>query len=39
MASTVLAALFGANFEFHDNSHLQCIGMEKDFNSFEEAAA
>jgi len=30
---------FGANFEFHDNSNLQYIGMEKDFNSLEEAAA
>jgi hypothetical protein len=38
-ASTVLAALFGTNFAFHDNSDLQYIGMERDFNSFEEAAA
>jgi len=38
-ASTVLASLFGNNFAFHDNSDLQYIGMEKDFNSFEEAAA
>ncbi len=38
-AATVLTALFGSNFAFHDNSDLQYIGMEKDFNSFEEAAA
>ena len=38
-ASTVLAALFGTNFAFHDNSDLQYIGMERDFKSFEEAAA
>jgi len=38
-STTVFTALFGANFAFHDNSDLQYIGMEKDFNSFEEAAA
>ncbi|HAQ17856.1 MAG TPA: phosphoesterase [Prolixibacteraceae bacterium] len=38
-ASTVLAALFGTDFAFHDDSDLQYIGMERDFNSFEEAAA
>jgi hypothetical protein len=38
-AATVLAGLFGTNFAFHDNSDLQYIGMERDFKSFEEAAA
>jgi hypothetical protein len=37
-ASTVLTALYGNNFAFHDNSDLQYIGMEKDFRSFEEAS-
>lgn len=36
-AATVLAALFGNNFAFLDNSDLQYIGMQKHFNSFEEA--
>lgn len=38
-AASVLAALFGTGFAFHDNSDLQYIGMERDFRSFEEAAA
>ncbi|MDP3642527.1 MAG: vanadium-dependent haloperoxidase [Bacteroidota bacterium] len=38
-SAIVLTALFGNNFAFHDNSDLQYIGMERDFNSFEEAAA
>lgn len=38
-AATVLTALFGDNFAFHDNSDLQYIGMERDFKSFYEAAA
>jgi len=38
-SSTVLSSLFGPNFAFHDDSDLQYIGMERDFNSFEEAAA
>jgi len=38
-AATVMTALFGDNFEFHDDSDLQYIGMERDFKSFEEAAA
>jgi hypothetical protein len=38
-AASVLAALFGTGFAFHDNSDLQYIGMERDFISFEEAAA
>lgn len=38
-SSTVLSALFGTSFAFHDNSDLQYIGMERDFNSFDEAAA
>jgi len=38
-AATVLTALFGDNFEFQDTSDLIYIGMERHFNSFNEAAA
>ena len=38
-ASTVLAKLYGDHFAFHDTSDLRYIGMQKDFNSFQEAAA
>ncbi len=37
-ASTVLTALLGNNFSFHDDSDMEYIGMEKDFSSFNEAA-
>ncbi len=37
-AATVLTKLFGDNFSFHDDSDKEYIGMEKDFNSFYEAA-
>ena len=37
-AATVLSALFGDNFLFHDDSDKEYIGMERDFNSFMEAA-
>lgn len=38
-ASTVLAKLYGDHFAFHDTSDLRYIGMQRDFNSFQEAAA
>lgn len=38
-AATVLTKLFGDHFSFHDDSDKEYIGMEKDFNSFNEAAA
>jgi hypothetical protein len=37
-AATVLTSLFGDNFEFQDTSDLKYIGMERHFNSFNEAA-
>lgn len=37
-AATVLTKLYGDNFSFHDDSDKEYIGMEKDFNSFYEAA-
>ena len=37
-AATVLTALFGENFSFHDDSDKKYIGMEKDFSSFYQAA-
>lgn len=37
-AATVLTSLFGDNFEFLDTSDLKYIGMERHFNSFNEAA-
>ncbi|NIJ52897.1 vanadium-dependent haloperoxidase [Dyadobacter arcticus] len=38
-ASTVLAHLYGGNFAFQDTSDLRYIGMQRRFNSFQEAAA
>lgn len=38
-SATVLTALFGDNFAFQDTSDLIYIGMERHFNSFNEAAA
>jgi hypothetical protein len=38
-AATVLTHLFGENFSFHDDSDKEYIGMERDFNSFYQAAA
>ena len=38
-AATVLTSLFGDDFEFQDTSDLKYIGMERHFNSFNEAAA
>lgn len=38
-ASTVLADLYGQNFAFQDTSDLRYIGMQRHFNSFQEAAA
>lgn len=38
-ASTVLAKLYGNNFAFQDTSDLRYIGMQRHFNSFQEAAA
>ncbi|KIC94000.1 vanadium-dependent haloperoxidase [Flavihumibacter solisilvae] len=38
-ASTVLAHIYGNNFAFRDTSDLRYIGMERNFNSFQEAAA
>lgn len=38
-ASTVLAHLYGTNFAFQDTSDLRYIGMQRHFNSFQEAAA
>lgn len=38
-ASTVLAHIYGDNFSFQDTSDLRYIGMQRHFNSFQEAAA
>lgn len=38
-ASVVLTSIFGKNFAFQDTSDLRYIGMQRHFNSFEEAAA
>ncbi|WAC09239.1 vanadium-dependent haloperoxidase [Dyadobacter pollutisoli] len=38
-ASTVLAHLYGGSFAFQDTSDLRYIGMQRHFNSFQEAAA
>lgn len=38
-AATVLTSVFGDNFAFQDTSDLRYIGMERHFNSFNEAAA
>lgn len=38
-AAVVLTRLFGENFAFRDTSDLKYIGMERNFNSFSEAAA
>ena len=38
-AATVLTHIFGENFSFHDDSDKEYIGMERDFNSFHQAAA
>ena len=38
-ASLVLANLYGNNFSFQDTSDLRYIGMQRHFNSFQEAAA
>jgi hypothetical protein len=38
-SATVLTALFGENFAFQDTSDLIYIGMQRHFNSFNEAAA
>lgn len=38
-ASTVLTALYGDNFAFQDTSDLRYIGMQRHFNSFNQAAA
>ncbi len=38
-ASTVLAYIYGNNFSFQDTSDLRYIGMQRHFNSFQEAAA
>jgi hypothetical protein len=38
-SATVLTALFGDGFGFQDTSDLKYIGMERHFNSFNEAAA
>jgi hypothetical protein len=38
-ASTVLTSVFGNNFAFQDTSDLRYIGMQRHFNSFNEAAA
>jgi len=38
-ASTVLAYMYGNNFAFQDTSDLHYIGMQRHFNSFQEAAA
>ena len=38
-ASTVLAYIYGDNFAFQDTSDLRYIGMQRHFNSFQEAAA
>jgi len=38
-AAVVLTSLFGNNFAFQDTSDIRYIGMQRHFNSFEEAAA
>lgn len=38
-AATVLTRVFGENFAFQDTSDLRYIGMQRHFNSFNEAAA
>jgi hypothetical protein len=38
-AAEVLAAIYGKNYAFLDTSDLAYIGMQRQFNSFEEAAA
>jgi hypothetical protein len=38
-AATVLTSVFGDNFAFQDTSDLRYIGMQRHFNSFNEAAA
>lgn len=38
-ASTVLGYIYGNNFSFQDTSDLRYIGMQRHFNSFQEAAA
>lgn len=38
-ASTVLAYMYGDHFSFQDTSDLRYIGMQRHFNSFQEAAA
>jgi len=38
-AATVLTEVFGENFAFQDTSDLRYIGMQRHFNSFNEAAA
>jgi hypothetical protein len=38
-ASLVLAHIYGDNFSFQDTSDLRYIGMQRHFNSFQEAAA
>ena len=38
-ASSVLAKMYGDNFAFQDTSDLRYIGMQRHFNSFQEAAA
>ena len=38
-ASTVLAYIYGDNFAFQDTSDLRYIGMQRHFNSFQEATA
>jgi hypothetical protein len=37
-AATVLTALFGDNFAFHDDADKEYIGMERDFTSFMQAS-
>ncbi len=37
-AATVLTALFGDNFAFHDDADKEYIGMERDFTSFIQAS-
>jgi len=38
-AATVLTSVYGDNFAFQDTSDLRYIGMQRHFNSFNEAAA
>jgi hypothetical protein len=38
-AATLLSSLFGQNFAFQDTADLRYIGMQRHFNSFEDAAA